>query len=436
MFGVVVNVTFRVSPNIPVAFWRVQRNLNWQNVDVRNEIYDMMRWWLDMGVDGFRMDAIVLLAKRELEDVENPVDIKYLGNNPGIHDYLQEMYNLVLKHYSVFTVGEIPFITAEEGILYVGEDRNELNTLFHFQVCDMMETMDLIQYKSIQAEWYYVMWGKGWNSQFLNNHDHTRQVTRFGNDSEYRIQSAKLLATMLHTLPGMPYIYQGEEIGMTGVDYDSIDDYDDIMMRNKYFECLRINPDDDKDDLLRQLKLLSRDNSRSPMQWHNRDSNAGFTKEGSKPWIQINPNYKDINVESSIKDRNSVFWYYRRLISLRKRHPVMVYGDYHDYDRKHPNIYIYRRSLIDEFWLIVLNHCDDSLEYPIPKELSQRTREILLANYDDADKDNISLTMRLRPHEARIYIIMSDKSKILTAEEKQKTDEAELEENDPMILPM
>lgn len=327
----------------------------------------------------------------------------------------------MLKHYSIFTVGEIPFITPDDGILYVGEDRNELNTLFHFEICDMMETMDLIQFKSIQAEWYHVMWGTGWNSQFLNNHDHARQVSRFGSDlPEHRIYSAKLLATMLHTLPGMPYIFQGEEIGMTGVDFDSINDYNDIMMKNKYEEWLQHNPDDDPKEVLQQFKLLSRDNSRTPMQWTANGENAGFCPDGIKPWIKINPNYKEINVEQAVKDRNSVFWYYRRLISLRKRHPVMTYGDYHDYDRKHPNVYIYRRSLYDEFWLIVLNHNDQSIEYPVPKELAQRAREIMIANYSDADRDNVSQTFKLRPHEARIYIIVGDRTKPLLVEDKRQ----------------
>ncbi|KAL7675198.1 hypothetical protein ACOME3_001461 [Neoechinorhynchus agilis] len=367
------------------------------------------------------MDAIVLLAKKELADAENPVDISYLGNNPGIHDFLQEMNEEVLKHYSVFTVGEMPFISPEEGLLYVGEERNELNTLFHFQVCDVMETMDLIQYKSIQYEWYCVMWG--WNSQFLNNHDHTRQVTRFGNDHEYRIQSAKLLATMLHTLPGMPYIFQGEEIGMTGVDYETIDDYNDIMMKNKYREILDMEGPETPNDILEQLKPLSRDNSRSPMQW-NATANAGFTSEGIQPWIKVNPNYQNINVALALRNRNSIFWYYRQLVSLRKKNPHMVYGDYHDYDRRHPNIYIYHRSLVDNFWLIVLNHSDDGMEYPVPSEIVKKTRKIVLSNYTDACKDDSSPILKLRPHEARIYDV-KDKSQEDEETEKEGDNQAE-----------
>lgn len=171
-----------------------QPDLNWENPEVRNEIYEMMHFWLKKGIDGFRMDVINLLAKIEgFPDAENPLDISYLGNNPGIHEYLQEMHEKVLQPYDVFTVGEIPFVSPEEGVLYVGEDRKELHTLFHFEVCDYMETWEMKRFKNIQKRWYEGMWGKGWNSQFLNNHDHTRLVTRFGNDSTYRVESANLL---------------------------------------------------------------------------------------------------------------------------------------------------------------------------------------------------------------------------------------------------
>ncbi|GMA58456.1 hypothetical protein GCM10025858_29590 [Alicyclobacillus sacchari] len=219
------------------SFATEQPDLNWANTDVRNAIYDMMKFWLDKGIDGFRMDAINLLAKPALfSDADNPSDISYLANNPGIHEYLREMHDRVLKHYDVMTVGEIPFVTPEEGLKYVGQDRGELHTLFHFQVCDEMPGWDMLRFKSIQKRWHEVFYGRGWNSQFLNNHDHTRQVTRYGDDDEYRVESAKLLATMIHTLPGIPYVYQGEEIGMTGVHFPSIEDYRDIALMNRYGE--------------------------------------------------------------------------------------------------------------------------------------------------------------------------------------------------------
>lgn len=243
-----------------------QPDLNWSNPKVREEIYKMMRFWLDKGIDGFRMDVINLLAKIDgFPNAEDPQNINYLGNNPGIHDYLQEMHEKVIRHYDVITVGEIPFVTPQDGLLYVGEDRQELHTLFHFQIADDMPTWDMQRYKEIQQTWYDGLWGKGWNSQFLNNHDHTRQVTRYGNDKENRVQSAKLLGTMVHTIPGIPYIFQGEEIGMTGVRFSSIEDYDDIAMKNKYKE--ETAKGRDPQEVFESLLPLSRDNSRTPMQW-------------------------------------------------------------------------------------------------------------------------------------------------------------------------
>ncbi|WP_084031616.1 alpha-glucosidase [Anaerobacillus arseniciselenatis] len=311
-----------------------QPDLNWESPEVRHAIYDMMHFWLKKGIDGFRMDVINLLAKIEgFPDADDPYDISYLGNNPGIHEYLQEMNEKVLSHYDVMTVGEIPFVTPEDGLLYVGEDRNELNTLFHFEVADNMPTWDMLRYKEIQERWYEGLKGKGWNSQFLNNHDHTRQVTRYGNDQQYRKQSAKLLATLLHTLPGMPYIYQGEEIGMTGVRFSSIDDYQDIAMKNKYKE--EVEKGRDPEEVFESLLLLSRDNSRTPVQW-NDSHNAGFTT--GTPWMKVNPNYKEINVKEALQNRNSIYYYYKKLIQLRKENEVIVYGDFVDHSKNDENL--------------------------------------------------------------------------------------------------
>jgi len=374
-----------------------QPDLNWGNPEMREEIYKMMRFWLDKGIDGFRLDAIALLAKpSDFPDAENPEDIRYLTNNPGVHEYLQEMHEKVFKHYDIFTVGEIAFVSPEEGVKYVAEDRNELHTLFHFEVCDEMPTWQPLRFKEIQKRWYEALWGKGWNSQFLNNHDHTRQVSRYGNDKEYRVESAKLLGTMVHTLPGTPYIYQGEEIGMTGVRFPSIDDYNDIAMKNKYKE--EIAKGRNPQEVLESLQPLSRDNSRTPMQWDDSE-NAGFTT--GTPWMKVNPNYKEINVKKALEDPNSVYFYYKKLIQLRKENPVMVYGSFRDYTEQDPHIYAYTRELDEERWLIVLNHCDHENSYSLPEELSLYKRELLLGNYSDVQEKGSVLHMR--PHEARIY---------------------------------
>lgn len=259
-----------------------------------------------------------------------------------------------------------------------------------------MPSWEPLRFKHIQRRWYDVLWGKGWNSQFLNNHDHTRQVTRYGNDKEYRIESAKLLGTMLHTLPGTPYIYQGEEIGMTGVRFPSIDDYNDIAMKNKYKE--EIAKGRDQQEVLESLQPLSRDNSRTPMQWDD-SPNAGFTT--GTPWIKVNPNYKEINVKQALQDPNSVYYYYQKLIQLRKENPVMVYGTFQDYTENEPYIYAYTRELDDVRWLIVLNHCDRANDYELPVPLAAYKREVVLGNYLDIQENGNVLHMR--PHEARIY---------------------------------
>lgn len=376
-----------------------QPDLNWKNPEVREEIYKMMRFWLDKGIDGFRMDVINLLAKLEgFPDSDNPSNINYLGNNPGIHDYLQEMNEKVLRHYDIFTVGEIPFVTPEDGLLYVGEDRHELHTLFHFEVADDMPAWDMLRYKEIQKTWYEGLWGRGWNSQFLNNHDHTRQVTRYGNDGTYRVESAKLLATMVHTLPGMPYIYQGEEIGMTGVRFSSIEDYNDIAMKNKYKE--EIAKGRDPQEVFESLLPLSRDNSRTPVQWDDSE-NAGFSK--GNPWIKVNPNYKEINVKKALSDPDSVFYYYKKLIALRKENPVMVYGSFNDISGNDQSIYAYTRELDDVCWLIVLNHSDQANVFSLPLDLAEKDRDLVLGNGPAGFEEGS--TLQLQPHEARIYEI-------------------------------
>lgn len=379
-----------------------QPDLNWDNEDMRREIYRTMRFWLDKGIDGFRLDAIALLAKpREFADADRPEDIRYLTNNPGVHDYLREMNDQVLRHYDIVTVGETAFVSPEEGLKYVGEDRGELNMLFHFEICDEMPAWDMPRFKEIQRRWYEGLWGKGSNSQFLNNHDHTRQVTRFGNDGPYRVQSAKLLATMLHTLPGIPYIYQGEEIGMTGVRFDSIEQYDDIAMKNRYAE--EVGKGRDAGQVLRSLQPLSRDNSRTPMQWNDRE-NAGFTS--GTPWIRVNPNYKEINAERDLSRPDSVYRYYQKLIRLRKSHDVMIYGRFEELPewKDDERLYVYARILDDTRWLILLNHSDEPSSLVWPSAYGGG-RDLLLSNYETDDGDVGANRLTLRPHEARIYAL-------------------------------
>ncbi|GIQ71073.1 alpha,alpha-phosphotrehalase [Xylanibacillus composti] len=385
-----------------------QPDLNWRNPEVRQELYRVLRFWLDKGIDGLRLDAIALLAKPDVfADVEQPEDIRYLTNHPGLHEYLQEMHREVFRHYDILTVGEAAFVTPQTGLLYVDERRRELNTLFHFEVLDEMPEWDLPRFKRIQRKWAEALKGRGTNSQFLNNHDHTRQVTRYGNDGAYRVQSAKLLALMLHTLPGIPYIYQGEEIGMTGVRYDSIAAYQDIAMRNKYAE--EVGKGRDPNEVLRSLQPLSRDSSRSPMQW-NAQEHAGFTT--GDPWIRVNPNYREINVEAALRDEESVFAFYQALIRLRKQHPVMIYGDYTDISGDDQHVYVYTRELRDSEsgevrWLIALNHSEQQRDFALPDELLQAGMKLLLSNYTDTAQElpQHVQKLQLRPYEACLYVV-------------------------------
>jgi oligo-1,6-glucosidase len=368
-----------------------QPDLNWANTEVREEIYKMMNYWLGKGINGFRLDAIALLAKPEgYPDADHPEVISYLTNNPRVHDYLQEMNQKVFSHYDALTVGEVAYVTPEEGLLYVDEQRKELDTLFHFEVCDEMPTWDLQRFKQIQKRWYVGLWGKGWNSQFLNNHDHTRLVTRYGNDGQYRVESAKLFAAMLHTLPGMPYIYQGEEIGMTGARFEKISDYNDIAMINKYHELVG-NGKNPAETLL-ALQPLSRDNSRTPIQW-NAAKHAGFTS--GTPWLKVNENYHEINVEASRADQDSIFYFYKKIIQLRKNHKVFVYGNFKPFLEENEHLYAYTREYEGEKLLFIANFS----EQPQTAEpFRMPDAEPLLTNYPEQNQ-------LLQAYEVRVYLL-------------------------------
>ena len=371
-----------------------QPDLNWENEEMRKAIYQIMHFWLRKGISGFRLDAIALLAKpEEFSDAWDPYDIRYLANHPKVHDYLQEMNEQVFRHYDMVTVGEVAFVSPEQGLLYVDNDRHELNTLFHFEVCDEMPTWDLTKFREIQARWYEGLKGRGWNSQFINNHDHTRVVTRYGDDAEYRVQSAKLFAAMLHSLPGMPYIYQGEEIGMTGIRLSSIDEYNDIAMKNKYAEL--VAKGGDPDDVLLELQPLSRDNSRTPMQWSS-GKQAGFTS--GTPWIGVNPNHKTINVENELYNSDSIFYFYQKLIKLRRQHKVFVYGDYQELYKGHPYLYGYKRSYANEEIYFVANFQPNPIQIDLSNGIDLDKAALLICNYEEISEH------KLNAYEARIYI--------------------------------
>lgn len=391
-------------------FSRKQPDLNWENPEVRQEVYRMMKWWLDKGIDGFRMDVINAIAKAEgLPDGERAEgdDKPYVSctdmyfNQPGVHEFIQEMNREVLCKYDIMTVGEMARVTPEEGLLYVDRDRSELNMIFQFQIHEMGE-WDLIKFKEIQNNWYKALEGKGWNSLYLNNHDQPRMVSRYGDDGKYRVESAEMLGTLLHTLQGTPYIYQGEEIGMTNVAFPSIECYNDIDTVNRYKEMVAGGGDPQK--VLEFLRPQSRDNARTPMQW-DRSAGAGFTT--GRPWLEVNPNYRDINVDQAQKDENSILNYYKKLIRLRKENLVIVYGDYVPLLEQDRNIYAYLRCLQEEKLLVLLNFSNNTVKCELPDKIKYMDKELLISNYAEAAVHGQE-DMKLRPYEAMVCRLKRD----------------------------
>ncbi|HAZ37736.1 MAG TPA: glucohydrolase, partial [Clostridiaceae bacterium] len=325
-----------------------QPDLNWENERLRKAIYDMMKFWLDKGIDGFRMDVINFISKDQDFPDDKMGGSKYYSNGPRVHEFLKEMNHEVLSKYDIMTVGETPSVTPEIAGDYVDESRKELNMIFQFELMGIDEGKggkgDVIpwkakDFKNVLIKWQEALKDKGWNSLYMNNHDQPRMVSRFGDDKNFRVESAKMLATVLHTLKGTPYIYQGEEIGMTNVSFDSIEDYNDIETLNAYHE--KLNEGIPKETLMEAVHKSSRDNARTPMQWDD-TLNAGFSKHD--PWLKVNPNYKDINVAKALKDPNSIFYYYKKLIKMRKEYKSIVYGDFKAFEVCE-NVFSYMRTL-------------------------------------------------------------------------------------------
>lgn len=393
-------------------FSRKQPDLNWENPQLREELYKMITFWLDKGVDGLRMDVINMISKVEglpssHRDGLAPGELawggEYYMNGPRVHEFLHEMNDKVLSNYNIMTVGETPGATVEDAILYTDEERKELQMVFQFEHMDVDSGPDgkwdvapwtLSKLRDILHKWQVGLADKGWNSLYLNNHDQPRMVSRFGDDGKYRVISAKMLATLLHTLKGTPYIYQGEEIGMTNVKFTAIEHYKDIEILNMYREKVT-EGGADPNSVLNAIHIKGRDNARTPMQWDD-SANAGFTE--GEPWLKVNPNYKEINVEQALADSDSIFYYYQRLLALRKKNPIMAYGEYKLLLPEHEDIYAYTRTLDDEKWLVLLNFNEVPQTVDLSAELSKAT-ELIIGNYpDDAPTREL-----LRPYEARVY---------------------------------
>lgn len=391
-------------------FSRKQPDLNWDNPVLREEVFKMMRWWLDKGIDGFRMDVINLISKTEgLPDgqIENGFgDLSPLVcNGPHVHEYLQEMNQKVLSHYDMMTVGETPNVNIEEAHLYTDEDRHELNMVFQFEHMgiDMGHygkwtdrRFDLSDLKKVLSKWQMGFVNNGWNSLYWNNHDQPRVISRFGCDlPQWREKSGKMLATLLHMMKGTPYIYQGEEIGMTNVAFNDLSDYRDIEILNAYHDLVETRHLLSHDEMMRGIHSKGRDNARTPMQWNN-DIHAGFTT--GTPWIKVNPNYVDINVEKCLSEPESIFYYYQKLISLRKEYPIITEGDYQLILPEDAHIFAYLREFKQEKLLVICNFTDQLQNVEIDCEMNN---SLLLISNDEPTE--FKKQMCLRPYEARVY---------------------------------
>ena len=380
-------------------FSKKQPDLNWENPNMRKEIYNMMNFWINKGIAGFRMDVIDLIGK--------DIDKEITGNGPKLHTLIKEMNRETFGDKNLLTVGETWGVTPDIAKLYSNPNGDELSMVFQFEHIGLDEikgkskwdlaNLDFVELKKVFSKWQAELEGRGWNSLFWNNHDLPRIVSRWGNDKgEYRKLSAKMLATILHMQKGTPYIYQGEEIGMTNVKFDSIEDYKDIETLNMYKE--RIDKGYDRNHIMNSIYVKSRDNARTPMQW-SREQNGGFTK--GIPWIRVNENDKDINVDEALRDKDSVFYHYKALINLRKENDVIIYGTYNCIDINHKAIYSYVRELNGIKFLVVANFYDKIEKFILPQNIHYDKCQLILSNYKDSN--NIPNEIVLRPYEALIY---------------------------------
>ena len=385
-----------------------QPDLNWDNPKVREEVFSLMRFWLDKGVDGFRMDVIPYVSKRPglpdltVEEQKNPSAV--FASGPHLQEYLQQMNREVLSKYDVMSVGEAAGTTLEQTNSLVDDRRHELNEIFNFDAVRVNRqgrkyvSWTLPQLKAIYTRHAEVLTKHDWDTVFLSNHDNPRIVSSFGDDSPaFRVPSAKLLETMLLTLRGTPYIYQGDELGMTNYPFKTIDDFDDIEAKNGYKDEVLGRKVISETAYLDNLRHMGRDNSRTPMQWDG-TANGGFTT-AAKAWLAVNPNYTSVNAKQEVADPDSVYHYTAKLIALRAKTPALVYGDYQDLDPEHPHVFAYTRTLGSEQYLVVHNFSSEPVTYALPG--GKKSGRLVMENY--AGAENGVGTLNLKPWESRIY---------------------------------
>jgi oligo-1,6-glucosidase len=400
-------------------FSKKQPDLNWENKATREAVYDMMNYWVDKGIDGFRMDVINFISK----DTRFPDGMKadgnlygdgspYFMNGPRIHEFLQEIHHNVLDGHDLMTVGEMPGVTVEEAKLYTGPTRNEVSMVFHFEHMGLGDgphgkwdnlPWKLTDLKQIMAKWQVELGDNGWNSLYWNNHDQPRVVSRFGNDGKYRVKSAKMLATCLHMMKGTPYIYQGEELGMTNIPFSKIEDYRDIETLNRYDEAVNLLGKDPEEVMI-SIQARGRDNARTPMQWDN-SSGAGFTS--GEPWIRVNPNYQEINAKAALDNPKSIFYHYQKLIALRHKHDIVKYGDFELLLPEDERVFAYLRRFNDETWLIVCNFSDETIPFEMPVSLQPKKAKLIISSGSVLWPNLSSLKgLTLNPYDSFVFDVL------------------------------
>ena len=391
-------------------FTKKQPDLNWKNKDMRSAIYEMMNWWLDKGIDGFRVDAISHINKEEgLLDMPNPNNLKYVSsfdkhmNVEGIHEYLKDIKDNTYGKYDVMTVGEANGVTPEDAHLWVSEEEGKFNMVFQFEHLDlwnnnMDKSLDLLKFKKVLSKWQNNLHNIGWNALFIENHDIPRIVSMLGNDEKYWYESSTCFGLMYFMQEGTPFIYQGQEIGMTNVEFENIEDYNDVKTKNNYY--LGLESGESHENLMKRAWRLSRDNSRTPMQWD--DSNfGGFSK--SKPWININPNYKTINVKNQINDEYSILNFYKTMIKIRKSNEALIYGEYKLILEDDKNIYAYKRVLGSDEFVIITNMSNEKVMYNY-KDIKLNYENLVIANLKVKNHETTN-SIELKPWECRMYKI-------------------------------
>ena len=383
-------------------FSQKQPDLNWENPKVRQEVYDIMKFWAEKGVDGFRLDAFQYVSKDitfppfpEGYDVDIPSVIEYHGMGPHIHSYLKEMYDQVLSKYDVFAVSEGVGSTLQDAHDLVDKDRNELQMAYHFEATDMVTTLEkctLAQFKESFTKWDKSFAEKGWIAIYLSNHDQSRFINRYGSDKpEFKDYSAKLLNTFILSMRGTPYTYYGDELGMTNIGFTKIEQYKDIAAINGYKKAA--SDGEDLEHYLKKLNLLSRDNGRTPMQW-DASKNAGFSNE--TPWLPVHKNHTTVNVLNQENDQNSVLNHFRKMVALRKDNLLLVYGNYEIIQEEHPTIYAYSRTLEDQKMTVLLNFSESESSISLPN--FDHSKKVLINNYNEFSVDKNTIT--LKPYQA------------------------------------